>query len=368
VVVDGEGALYVADQTGHRVWRLAGGAARIVAGQADQAASAATEAGDTADAVVHTVLRYPCGLAVDPAGRLLVADNFHHRIASVPLTPPPSRDAEPARDEKPKPPTKREPEPVPGPEGEPKAEQQPKPRPKRKPKSKQPPEAEREPQPEPRAEAEPGPEPKPEPRPEPRPEAAQDAKPEPQPKPEAPQKPQPEPAPAPQAKPDPDPDPDSGRGAGSAQDGGGAAASEQAARLLVRQEVGVEVPRGGSEWMHVRVSSADPWVPGRVEHHFTAPTGFAFDGRVTCAYYRADRTVIPGGKATGRSGDDGRSLTVTDEPRLNTPGHPAAALVYTLGIRARRDAVPGRYTDGRAVIAGRPEVRLKASVLGEDED
>ncbi|WP_459740500.1 hypothetical protein [Streptomyces sp. E-15] len=53
---------------------------------------------------------------------------------------------------------------------------------------------------------------------------------------------------------------------------------------------------------------------------------------------------------------------------MNTPGNPAAALVYTLGVRARPDAEPGRYSDGRAVIAGQPEVRLKASVLGDDED
>ncbi|MFI1789213.1 serine/threonine protein kinase [Streptomyces olivaceoviridis] len=257
VAVDGEGVLYVADQTGHRVWRLADGAARVVAGQPDPAARETTASGDPADAAVHTELAYPCGLAVDPAGRLLVADNFHHRIAAVPLTTAHSEGTEPERDEKPTPDVE--------------------------------PERERQPEPEP-------------------------------------------------------------------------------ARLLVRQEVGLEIRRGQSELLHVRVSSTDPWAPGRVEHHFTAPTGFVFDGRVTCAYYRADRTVIPGGNPTGTVGDGGRSLVVTDEPRLNTAGHPAAALVYTLGIRALDDAEPGRYTDGRAVIAGRPEVRLRASVLGDDED
>ncbi|MFI2761136.1 serine/threonine protein kinase [Streptomyces echinatus] len=269
VAFDGEGVLYVADQTGHRVWRLADGAVRIVAGQPDPAACEATASVDTPDAVVHVALRYPCGLAVDPVGRLLVADNSHHRIASVPLATAASQDTERSRD------------------------------------------------------GEPGPEPGPEPEPE--------------------KEAEPEPAPVP----DPTPTP---------------------ARLLVRQEVGLEVPRGGSELLHVRVSSTDPWAPGRVEHHFTAPTGFVFDGRVTCAYYRADRTVIPGGNPTGTVGEGGRSLAVMDEPRLNTPGHPAAALVYTLGIRALHDAEPGRYADGRAVIAGQPEARLKASVLGDDED
>lgn len=296
VAVDGEGVLYVADQTGHRVWRLADGAAGVVAGQPGPATCGTTASGAPAGAVVHTALGYPCGLAVDPAGRLLVADNFHHRIAAVPLTTAPSEDTEPVRDEKP----------TAGGEPEPQRE----------------PEREREPEPEPEREREPEPERKPEP----------------------------------------------ARGADSVPAGDDGPAPAQPARLMVRQEVGLEIRRGQSELIHVRVSSTDPWIPGRVEHRFTAPTGFVFDGRVTCAYYRADRTVIPGGAATGTAGDGGRSLVVTDEPRLNTPGHPAAALVYTLGIRALDDAEPGRYTDGRALIAGQPEVRLKASVLGDDED
>ncbi|MEU8466321.1 serine/threonine protein kinase [Streptomyces sp. NPDC029006] len=280
VAVDGQGAVYVADVNGHRVWRLSDGAARVVAGHAPAAGGAGDRGtGDTADAadtVVGAALAYPCGLAVDPAGhRLLVADNFHHRIVALPLTTAPTRADEPER--------KPEPEPA----GQPEPEREP--------------------------------EPKPQPEPERKPE------------------PTPPPPPAPPAQ------------------------------LLVRQEVGVEIARGESELLHVRVSSTDPWTPGRVEHHFTAPTGFVFDGRATSAYYRADRTVLPGGKPTATVRDGGRSLAVTDEPRLNTREHPAAALVYTLGIRALADAEPGRYTDGRAVISGQPDVRLKASVLGDDE-
>ena len=272
VAVDAQGAVYVADMNGHCVWRLADGAARVVAGP-DPAAGEAAETGDTADTVVGASLAYPCGLAVDPAGRLLVADNFHHRIAALPLTAAPSQATEPEPDEKPEPDRKPEPEP--------------------------------------------------------------------------------------EGKPGPD------REAGRAQDGDGAAAT---ARLLVRQEVGVEIPRGGSELIHVRVSSIDPWAPERVEHRFTAPTGLVFDGRATCAYYRVDGSVVAAPEPTATVREDGKVLSVTDEPRLNTPGNPAAALVYTLGVRARTDAEPGRYTDGRAVIAGQPEVRLKASVLGDDED
>lgn len=325
VAVDGQGALYVADLNGHRVWWLADGAAGVVVGPdpaidetAGSGAAAGAAAGTAVDAVAGVALAYPCGLAVDPAGRLLVVDNFHHRIVALPLTTAPSPTAEREPGEKPRP------------------EPKPKPRPKPRPKPK--------PRPEPTPESEPTPEPEPRPEPEPTPER------------------RPEPEPTPEPKPEPD------RGADTAQAGDGAAGATAAARLLVRQEVGVEAPRGGSELLHVRVSSTDPWTPGRVEHHFTAPTGFVFDGRVTCTYYREDRTVLPGGEPAVTVRDDGRSLTVTDEPRLNAPGHPAAALVYTLGVRSPADAEPGRYTDGRAVISGQPEVRLKASVLGDDEE
>jgi sugar lactone lactonase YvrE len=275
VAVDAQGAVYVADMNQHCVWRLADGAARVVAGP-DPVAAEAVEAGDVFDTVAGASLAYPCGLAVDPAGRLLVADNFHHRIAVLPLTAASSQDTEPEDDEKPEP--------------------------------------------------------------------------------------------EPERKPEPDRRADSAQDGHGAQDGDSGAATATAAQLLVRQEVGVEIPRGGSEVIHVRVSSTGPWAPGRVEHRFTAPTGFVFDSRATCAYYRADRTVLPGGKPTVTVQDDGRSLAVTDEPRLNTPDRPAAALVYTLGIRALTDAEPGRYTNGRAKISGQPEVRLKASVLGDDEE
>ncbi|MEV0183496.1 serine/threonine protein kinase [Streptomyces sp. NPDC050625] len=247
VAVDAQGVVHVADMNGHRVWRLADGVARVVAGQ--------DPAGDISPA-------YPCGLAVDPAGRLLVADNFHHRIVALPLPTTASQVAEPEQDE------------IPEPDG-----------------------------------------------------ADEGAS-------------------------------DTDRGT----------AAETAARLLVRQEVGVEIPRGGSELVHVRVSSTDAWAPGRVEHRFTAPTGLFFDGRATCAYYRVDGSVVAAPEPTAAVREGGRSLSMTDEPRLNTPGNPAAALVYTLGVRAGTDAEPGRYTDGRALIAGQPEVRLKASVLGDDED
>ncbi|MFE9360296.1 hypothetical protein ACFYPB_40360 [Streptomyces olivaceoviridis] len=102
-------------------------------------------------------------------------------------------------------------------------------------------------------------------------------------------------------------------------------------------------------------------------HRFTAPTGFTFDGQASCAYYRADGTVVAGGDLGVEVADGGRTLLVTHEPRLNMPDHPAAALVYTVGVQAVADAVPGRVTDGRAVVAGHRGVALKATVLGDDD-
>ncbi|KUO18863.1 serine/threonine protein kinase [Streptomyces dysideae] len=261
VAVDDRGAVYVADMNGHRVWRLADGVARVVAGR-NPAAGAAPEADEASEPAAGVTLAYPCALAVDPAGRLLMADNFHHRIAALPLTTAASQTIRP------------EPDGNPEPDGE----------------------------------------------------------------------------------------------AESAEDVDRAADAATAARLLVRQEVGVEIPRGGSELIHVRVSSTASWAPGHVEHRFTAPTGLVFDGRATCAYYRVDGSVAAAPEPSAAVREGGKSLSVTDEPRLNTPGNPAAALVYTLGVRAGTDAEPGRYTDGRALIAGQPEVRLKASILGDDED
>ncbi|MFD7132835.1 serine/threonine protein kinase [Streptomyces sp. NPDC059894] len=321
VAVDAQGAVYVADMTGHRVWRLSDGVARVIAGPALPAGVAADGTDETA---ADGPLAYPCGLAVDPAGRLLVADNFHHRIAALPLTGAlhEATDPEPVTD--PEAPTD------PAPEGNPEpADADPQPAEDREPDA----------DPEPATDSHPD---------------ATDSPPD----------PDPDPDPDPQPHTDPRPD----GGAGGAQDADRDAAAATAARLLVRQEVGLELPRGGSELIHVRVSSADTWAPGRVEHRFTAPTGLFFDGRATCAYYHADGSVAAAAEPSAAVREGGRSLSVVDEPRLNTPGNAAAALVYTLGVRAAADAEPGRYTDGRAVIAGRPEVRLRASVLGDDED
>lgn len=84
VAVDAGGVVYVADQNAHSVWRLEGGAATVLTGPGEP-----TEPGE--DGEPRSELAYPSGLALDAeAKRLLVADNFHHRIAEVAL---PSRKA-----------------------------------------------------------------------------------------------------------------------------------------------------------------------------------------------------------------------------------------------------------------------------------
>ncbi|MEU2714368.1 serine/threonine protein kinase [Streptomyces sp. NPDC007205] len=239
VAVDADGSLYVADHTAHRVWRLAAGRAEVLVSGGEQAQTGPA-AGDG--------LAYPSGLAIDTGGRrLLVADNFHHRVVALSL---------PA---------------------------------------------------------------------------------------------------VPQTRP------------GPSERDGIAERRPVPADLLVKQEVGVEVRAGQGQWFHIRVSSSQAWEPGRVTHRFTAPTGFVFDGQASCAYYRVDGGVLPGEDLAVDVADAGRTLRVIHEPRLNTPGHPAAALVYTVGARAVADAVPGRVTDGRAVIAGHPGTAMKATVLGDDD-
>ncbi|MFE9360297.1 hypothetical protein ACFYPB_40365 [Streptomyces olivaceoviridis] len=77
VAVDTDGTLYVADQTAHRVWRLASGQAHVFAGAGREAPSGPGGGQE---------LAYPSGLAVDVGSRrLLVADNFHHRVVAFPL-------------------------------------------------------------------------------------------------------------------------------------------------------------------------------------------------------------------------------------------------------------------------------------------
>ncbi|MFB7666948.1 serine/threonine protein kinase [Kitasatospora sp. NPDC056138] len=142
------------------------------------------------------------------------------------------------------------------------------------------------------------------------------------------------------------------------------APEQAAAELTVRQEGTVEaLPGQGGQYINVRISCRQPWNPGQVTHRFTAPGCLLFEPYAASAYYGADQSVTEGGELGVQVTEDGRLLQVTCRPHLNTGGQNADVLVYTLGVRVRHDAKPGRYTNGWAAIAGHPGVRLKGTVL-----
>ncbi|MFF9642906.1 NHL domain-containing protein [Kitasatospora aureofaciens] len=136
------------------------------------------------------------------------------------------------------------------------------------------------------------------------------------------------------------------------------------AGLTVRQEGTVEaLPGQDGQYLNVRVSSRRPWAPGRVTHRFTAPGCLLFEPYAVCAYYGADQSVTAGGGLDVRVSENGRVLEVTGRPHLHTEEQDGPVLAYTLGVRVRHDATPGRHTDGWAVIAGHSGSPLRATVL-----
>ncbi|RSO09315.1 hypothetical protein DMH18_17970 [Streptomyces sp. WAC 06783] len=66
---------------------------------------------------------------------------------------------------------------------------------------------------------------------------------------------------------------------------------------------------------------------------------------------------------TTRLEDGGRVLVVTSEPPLDTGATDRAALVYTLSVRARPNAVRSTYEDGQAVLERVRPVPLSGQVL-----
>ncbi|MET9323634.1 hypothetical protein ABZX75_26140 [Streptomyces sp. NPDC003038] len=143
--------------------------------------------------------------------------------------------------------------------------------------------------------------------------------------------------------------------------------------LVVWQEGGVEdAPGGMGSTLNVCVrtpNSGDPVDAGQVEHVFTAPSGFRWNGHVGAQYKHIDQTTsghLPTVKAT--VSDDGRTLKFTYPVHLNTSAEDKDILVYICGIEAVDGARPGRYSDGSAQVGGAPAGKLKASVLDPDED
>ncbi|MFF3818236.1 hypothetical protein ACFYYD_16765 [Streptomyces bluensis] len=103
--------------------------------------------------------------------------------------------------------------------------------------------------------------------------------------------------------------------------------------------------------------------PGVITQRFTAPTGFVFTGPPVYGYYDT-----AGGVASGDLDhevcDDGRTLVIRANPHLNTTTSDTGILIYTIPLRALRDAQPGVVTDGSASIGTHPPVQILAKVTG----
>ncbi|MET9323629.1 hypothetical protein ABZX75_26115 [Streptomyces sp. NPDC003038] len=142
--------------------------------------------------------------------------------------------------------------------------------------------------------------------------------------------------------------------------------------LVVKQEIGMEdAPGGLGTTLNVTVTGREHGRavdPGPVEHVFTAPTGFRWNGHVGAQYKRFDQTTagdLPPVEA--HVSDDGRTLTFTYNPHLFTSDEDRDLIVYICGIEAVDDAQPGRYTDGQALVGTAPPAKLKGTVLGSDD-
>ncbi|MFI9240790.1 NHL repeat-containing protein [Streptomyces sp. NPDC053079] len=105
-----------------------------------------------------------------------------------------------------------------------------------------------------------------------------------------------------------------------------------------------------------------PVNPGRIAQRFTAPTGFAFDGRPLFRYPHALGGTVA--KRVGyRMEDSGRTLVVWANPHVNTVAADSGRLVCTLPLRALPNAAPGRYEDGSAEVGDLAPVPLVATVV-----
>jgi uncharacterized repeat protein (TIGR01451 family) len=142
--------------------------------------------------------------------------------------------------------------------------------------------------------------------------------------------------------------------------------------LVVWQEGGVEdAPDGIGTTMNVCVRTphwTDQADAGPLQHAFTAPTGFRWNGTVSAQYKHKDQTTsgnLPPVQAT--VSDDGRTLTFTNPVHLNTTADDTGALIYICGIQAAPGTQPGRHTDGTAQIGTAPPGKLKAEVTNPDE-
>ncbi|MEU4449183.1 hypothetical protein AB0K14_28465 [Actinosynnema sp. NPDC050801] len=136
--------------------------------------------------------------------------------------------------------------------------------------------------------------------------------------------------------------------------------------LRVCQHAAVSVAPGAEGHIAFSVENPDnnPIDLANAELVFDAPTGFEWTGTITFTYYNAGGQTKGSGKTklkpTLENGN--RRLRLTGLQKLQaTQGY---VLTYALGMRAKADAQPGRYTDGKAVLGDSRPLRLTATVQG----
>ncbi|MCE6996138.1 hypothetical protein LZG04_15190 [Saccharothrix sp. S26] len=134
--------------------------------------------------------------------------------------------------------------------------------------------------------------------------------------------------------------------------------------LKVCQRAAVSIAPGADGQIAISVENPDdnPIDLANAELVFDAPTGFEWTGTMMSTYYKVDgRGESSGETALTPSLEDGdRRLRLTGLQQFRTDR--GSVLAYVLGIRAKADAQPGRYTDGQAVVADSRPLRLTATV------
>ncbi|PSL51898.1 putative repeat protein (TIGR01451 family) [Saccharothrix carnea] len=134
--------------------------------------------------------------------------------------------------------------------------------------------------------------------------------------------------------------------------------------LKVCRHAAVSIPPGAEGHIAVSVENPDdnPIDLANADLVFDAPTGFEWTGTMMFTYYHVDgQSQGSGGTTMSPSLEQGgRRLRSTGLQQLRADE--GYVLTYTLGIRAKADAQPGRYTDGTAVVAGSRPLRLTATV------
>jgi uncharacterized repeat protein (TIGR01451 family) len=134
--------------------------------------------------------------------------------------------------------------------------------------------------------------------------------------------------------------------------------------LKVCQHAAVSLTPGAEGHIAISVENPDDNAIdlANAELVFEAPTGFEWTGTIMFTYYDARGQSQGSGETTLTPSleDDGRRLRLTGLQHFRADE--GYVLTYTVGIRAKADAQPGRHTDGRAVIADSRPLRLTATV------